>query len=265
MTGAILAARMNRVPVIVDGYVATAAAAVLVRPRPERARSLPVRPRLGRARPPPGAGADGQDPLLDLGMRLGEGTGAALAAGIVKAAARAPRRHGDFAEAGVSTKQEQSRAIEPAPSSQLLASGSRAAVLALDRRQRFHDPRLREGGDRLGALAELRFQLEGAVVHAHQRLHDRQAEAGALFGALDGDRALAEGREHDRDFLRRNARAVVADREELAAAGGPADLDRDLAAGRRELDRVGEEVERDLADGALVRPQPRQVALVSAR
>ena len=61
-------------------------------------------------------------------------------------------------------------------------------------------------GDRLGALAQLRFQLEGAVMHAHQRLHDRQAEAGALLGALDGDRALAEGREHDRDFLRRECR-----------------------------------------------------------
>ena len=41
-------------------------------------------------------------PLLDLGMRLGEGTGAALAAGIVKAAARTHAGMATFAEAGVS-------------------------------------------------------------------------------------------------------------------------------------------------------------------
>jgi nicotinate-nucleotide--dimethylbenzimidazole phosphoribosyltransferase len=43
-------------------------------------------------------------PLLDLGMRLGEGTGAALAAGIVKAAARLHSGMATFAEAGVATK-----------------------------------------------------------------------------------------------------------------------------------------------------------------
>src|SRR5438445_8935443 len=80
MVGAILAARMGRVPVIVDGYVATAAAAVLhkldsraldhclfghVSAEPAHARAL---------------AAMGKTPLLDLGLRLGEGTGAALAA-----------------------------------------------------------------------------------------------------------------------------------------------------------------------------------------
>ena len=99
MAGAILAARMNRIPVIVDGYVATAAAAVLHALDPAALDHclfghVSAEPAHRRA-----LARDGQGPLLDLGMRLGEGTGAALAAGIVKAAAactpawrRSPRR-----------------------------------------------------------------------------------------------------------------------------------------------------------------------------
>jgi nicotinate-nucleotide--dimethylbenzimidazole phosphoribosyltransferase len=47
----------------------------------------------------------GKKPLLDFGLRLGEGTGAALAAGIVKAAARLHSGMATFAEAGVSEKE----------------------------------------------------------------------------------------------------------------------------------------------------------------
>jgi nicotinate-nucleotide--dimethylbenzimidazole phosphoribosyltransferase len=46
----------------------------------------------------------GKRPLLDIGMRLGEGTGAALAAGIVKAAVAAHTGMATFAEAGVAGK-----------------------------------------------------------------------------------------------------------------------------------------------------------------
>ena len=46
----------------------------------------------------------GKKPLLDLGMRLGEGTGAALAAGIVKAAAATHAGMATFEQAGVSEK-----------------------------------------------------------------------------------------------------------------------------------------------------------------
>jgi nicotinate-nucleotide--dimethylbenzimidazole phosphoribosyltransferase len=106
MAGAIVAARHQRVPVIVDGYVATAAAAVLfavdkgavdhclfghVSAEPGHQRALA---RMEKA------------PLLDLGMRLGEGTGAALAAGIVKAAARIHAGMATFVEAGVSDKSD---------------------------------------------------------------------------------------------------------------------------------------------------------------
>ena len=44
----------------------------------------------------------GKRPLLDLGMRLGEATGAAMAMGIVKAAAQAHDGMATFADAGVS-------------------------------------------------------------------------------------------------------------------------------------------------------------------
>jgi len=106
MAGAILAARMERIPVIIDGFVATAAAAVLhaadssaldhclaghVSAEPAHARALEK---------------IGKEPLLSLGMRLGEGTGAALAAGIVKSAALCHSGMATFAEAGVSGAEE---------------------------------------------------------------------------------------------------------------------------------------------------------------
>jgi len=102
IAGAIIAARHESVPVIVDGFVASAAAAVIgqmgegtldhclfahVSAEPGHRRLLE---RLGK------------QPLLDLGMRLGEGTGAALAATIVRTAARTHAGMATFGEAGVS-------------------------------------------------------------------------------------------------------------------------------------------------------------------
>ena len=48
----------------------------------------------------------GAVPLLDLGMRLGEGTGAALAAGIVKSAALCHSGMATFGEAGVTDRED---------------------------------------------------------------------------------------------------------------------------------------------------------------
>ena len=102
MVGAILAARMGRVPVVLDGFCAGAAAAVLyaadkraldhcvaghVSAEPGHRRLLD---RLGKA------------PLLDLGMRLGEASGATLALSILKAAAACHGGMATFADAGVS-------------------------------------------------------------------------------------------------------------------------------------------------------------------
>jgi nicotinate-nucleotide--dimethylbenzimidazole phosphoribosyltransferase len=104
MTGAILAARMNRIPVIVDGFVATSAAAVLYAMN-ERALDHCL---FGHVSAEPGHVRAlkhmRKPPLLDLGMRLGEGTGAALAAGIVRAAVQMHAGMATFAEAGVSGK-----------------------------------------------------------------------------------------------------------------------------------------------------------------
>ena len=47
----------------------------------------------------------GKPPLLNLGMRLGEGTGAALAVGLIRAAAACHNDMATFAEAGVAGKE----------------------------------------------------------------------------------------------------------------------------------------------------------------
>jgi nicotinate-nucleotide--dimethylbenzimidazole phosphoribosyltransferase len=104
MAGAILAARMEGIPVIIDGFVATAAAAVLHAANPKALDHCLV----GHVSAEPGhlkvLENIGKTPLLALGMRLGEGTGAALAAGIVKAAAQCHSGMATFDQAGVSDK-----------------------------------------------------------------------------------------------------------------------------------------------------------------
>lgn len=101
MVGAILAARSQKVPVVVDGFVATAAAAVVHALSPAAISHCLFAHRSAEA----GHGAAlerlGAAPLLDLSMRLGEGTGAALAIGIVRAAAACHSGMATFGEAGV--------------------------------------------------------------------------------------------------------------------------------------------------------------------
>ncbi len=105
MAGAVLAARLQRIPVIIDGYVATAAAAVLKALRPDAldhclAGHLSAEPAHRRL-----LEKLEMKPLLDLGMRLGEGSGAAMAAGMVKAAADLHNGMATFESAGVSNKE----------------------------------------------------------------------------------------------------------------------------------------------------------------
>lgn len=101
MVGAILAARSQKVPVVVDGFVATAAAALVHAMSPEAIRHCLFAHRSAEA----GHGAAlerlGVEPLLDLGMRLGEGTGAALAIPILRSAAACHSGMATFSEAGV--------------------------------------------------------------------------------------------------------------------------------------------------------------------
>ncbi|MGF9562092.1 nicotinate-nucleotide--dimethylbenzimidazole phosphoribosyltransferase [Neorhizobium sp. JUb45] len=104
MAGAILAARMEKIPVLIDGYVATSAAAILKAINPSALDHCLI----GHVSGEPGHLAAieklGKTPLLALGMRLGEGTGAALAAGIVKSAAACHSGMATFAQAGVTNK-----------------------------------------------------------------------------------------------------------------------------------------------------------------
>jgi nicotinate-nucleotide--dimethylbenzimidazole phosphoribosyltransferase len=104
MAGAILAARLQRIPVILDGYVVTAAAAVLHALDPSSLDHC-IAGHLSAE----GAHLDalerlGKRPLLSLDMRLGEGSGAALAAGIVKSAVACHAGMATFDQAGVTRR-----------------------------------------------------------------------------------------------------------------------------------------------------------------
>ena len=101
IAGAIIAARMERIPVILDGYVVCSAAAILHALDP-RALDHCMAAHVSAE----GGHADvlrrlGKKPLLDLGLRLGEGTGAALAFGIIKSAIACHTGMATFAEAKV--------------------------------------------------------------------------------------------------------------------------------------------------------------------
>jgi len=106
LTGAILAAIANHKPVIIDGFISTAAAMIAVNLAP-LAREYLISAHRSQER-----GHQimlewlGLDPLLDLHMRLGEGTGAVLAISIVEAACKTLDEMATFNEAGVSEKEE---------------------------------------------------------------------------------------------------------------------------------------------------------------
>ncbi len=106
MAGAVLAARQRRVPVLLDGYVTTAAVAALALERPDALDHCMV----GHVSVEPGhrrlIDKLGKAALLDLGMRLGEGSGAAVAVGLLKAAVACHAGMATFATAGVSDKGE---------------------------------------------------------------------------------------------------------------------------------------------------------------
>ena len=103
IVGAILAARFQNIPVLIDGFVATAAASILWKANP-RALDHCMLAHVS-AEPAHRLAVDrlGMKPILDLDMRLGEGSGAAMAAGIVKAAALCHSGMATFEQAGVAT------------------------------------------------------------------------------------------------------------------------------------------------------------------
>ena len=104
LVGVILGAAAARVPVLIDGFISSAAALVAAHLKPA------VKGYLIASHLSEEVGhrvileALGLRPLLDLGLRLGEGTGAVLAMHLVEAAARIPNEMATFGEAGVSDR-----------------------------------------------------------------------------------------------------------------------------------------------------------------
>lgn len=104
LAGAILAAASRRVPVVIDGFIATAAALAAVALAPA------VKDYLIASHISQEAGHRlalawlGLTPLLDLQMRLGEGTGAVLAMSLAEAACKLLDEMATFDEAGVSDR-----------------------------------------------------------------------------------------------------------------------------------------------------------------
>lgn len=102
LVGAVLEARSHRMPVLIDGFIVTAAALVACRLAPGVRQQLIFAHRSAE----PGhqvalQALDGQ-PLLDLGMALGEGSGAAMALPVLRAACDILADMATFADAGVS-------------------------------------------------------------------------------------------------------------------------------------------------------------------
>jgi nicotinate-nucleotide--dimethylbenzimidazole phosphoribosyltransferase len=102
LAGVMVGAAAHRVPVVVDGFISGAAAVIAAGLAPE------VKPYLIAAHLSVEAGHRpilqhlGLRPLLDLDLRLGEGTGAALAFHVAEAATRLLDEMATFADAGVS-------------------------------------------------------------------------------------------------------------------------------------------------------------------
>ena len=102
MVGAIARARFEQIPVILDGFICRAAAACL-----EMGEAGALDHCVAGHLSAEGAhekllAGIGKEPLLSLGLRLGEGSGAALALGVLKAALACHSGMATFAEAGVS-------------------------------------------------------------------------------------------------------------------------------------------------------------------
>jgi nicotinate-nucleotide--dimethylbenzimidazole phosphoribosyltransferase len=101
MAGAMLRARTLRIPVILDGFIACSAAAILHALAPTALDHCVAGHASAEAAHTRLLAALNKAPLLSLGLRLGEGSGAALAIGIVQAAAACHSGMATFAEAGV--------------------------------------------------------------------------------------------------------------------------------------------------------------------
>ncbi len=106
LAGVMLGAAARNCAVIVDGFISGAAALVAWRLCPDIASRCVAAHRSVEPGHNVGLQAMGLSPLLDMNMRLGEGTGAALAMHIVEASAKVLAEMATFAEAGVSDRDD---------------------------------------------------------------------------------------------------------------------------------------------------------------
>ncbi|MDR3089552.1 MAG: nicotinate-nucleotide--dimethylbenzimidazole phosphoribosyltransferase [Desulfobulbaceae bacterium] len=102
MCGAMLAAAEKRRCIVLDGVIATAAALIAWLLYPTVADYLIAGHRSVEIGQMSALEKMGLKPLLDLDMRLGEGTGAAIGIGLIELAAKVQREMASFADAGVS-------------------------------------------------------------------------------------------------------------------------------------------------------------------
>ena len=103
IAGVVLAAAAHRIPVFVDGFIAGAAALAAARIEPRAQDCLIASHRSAEPGHAHVLDALGLTPYLDLGMRLGEGTGAALCIGLARAAVAILTEMATFKSAGVSS------------------------------------------------------------------------------------------------------------------------------------------------------------------
>ncbi|MGH8138925.1 MAG: nicotinate-nucleotide--dimethylbenzimidazole phosphoribosyltransferase [Steroidobacteraceae bacterium] len=109
MSGFYLECARRAVPVLLDGYISAAAALATVAVEPGALRWMLASHRSAETGHSTALEALGLEPLLDLGLRLGEGTGAALALPIIRAALALHRNMATFSEAGISGSGDLSR------------------------------------------------------------------------------------------------------------------------------------------------------------
>lgn len=102
IAGLVLGCAANRIPVVIDGFISTAGALIACELHPDvkdylfaAHRSVEIGHRFMLER-------IGAEPILDLNLRLGEGTGAALAMGLIEAGVKILKEMATFDEAGVS-------------------------------------------------------------------------------------------------------------------------------------------------------------------
>jgi len=106
LAGVFLGAAAGHRPVVVDGFISGAAALIAYTIAPKAGHRFIASHQSVEPGHRIALSCMGLDPLLDLGMRLGEGTGATLAMHVIEAAAKCLSGMATFAEAGVSKKTE---------------------------------------------------------------------------------------------------------------------------------------------------------------